>query len=338
MNKKICFFCVGTGGHVLPVKNLLIELENLGVSPEDIYVISDSRGVQYLENINTNIYTINAYVSKYGILGYILNFPKIIKSIYEIKRFLKNQNIAVVLTTGAYIAPVAAVISLLLNAKFFIQEQNVYAGLGNKISATFAKSVFSSFEDTENISKKKLIYTGPIVNTTLTRSDVSLLENQTIGFIGGSQGSNQINNYVYKFLETEHHLNFNIVHVTGKNNDKLEIKSNNYRSIDFIEEMDDFYKEIDILVGRAGGGSLEAAYLGIPQILIPYKHGTTSSHQVLNAKYLEERGFGLTVNSYEELITNIKNISELIKNKDINLKNIPIGNTTIAKELYEQIN
>jgi hypothetical protein len=58
----------------------------------------------------------------------------------------------------------------------------------------------------------------------------------------------------------------------------------------------------------------------------------------LNAKYLEERGFGFTVNSFEELITNIKNISELIKNKDINLDNIPIGNLTIAKELYEQIN
>jgi UDP-N-acetylglucosamine--N-acetylmuramyl-(pentapeptide) pyrophosphoryl-undecaprenol N-acetylglucosamine transferase len=303
-----------------------------------MHVISDSRGVQYLENLNTNIYITNPYVSKYGILGYIFNFPKIIKSIYEIKRFLKNQNINVVLTTGAYIAPVAAVISLLLNAKFFIQEQNVYAGLGNKISATFANSVFTSFEETENISKKKLIYTGPIVNTTLTRKDISLLENQTIGFIGGSQGSNQINNYVYKFLETEHHLNFNIVHVTGKNNDKLEIKSKNYRSIDFIEEMDDFYKEINILVGRAGGGSLEAAYLGIPQILIPYKHGTTSSHQVLNAKYLEERGFGFTVSSFEEMITNIKNISENIKNKKINLENIPIGNLTISEELYEQIN
>jgi UDP-N-acetylglucosamine--N-acetylmuramyl-(pentapeptide) pyrophosphoryl-undecaprenol N-acetylglucosamine transferase len=338
MNKKICFFCVGTGGHVLPVKNLLLELENLGVSPNDMHVISDSRGVQYLENLNTNIYITNPYVSKYGILGYIFNFPKIIKSIYEIKRFLKNQNINVVLTTGAYIAPVAAVISLLLNAKFFIQEQNVYAGLGNKISATFANSVFTSFEETENISKKKLIYTGPIVNTTLTRKDISLLENQTIGFIGGSQGSNQINNYVYKFMETEHHLNFNIVHVTGKNNDKLEIKSKNYRSIDFIEEMDDFYKEINILVGRAGGGSLEAAYLGIPQILIPYKHGTTSSHQVLNAKYLEERGFGFTVSSFEEMITNIKNISENIKNKKINLENIPIGNLTISEELYEQIN
>ena len=51
--------------------------------------------------------------------------------------------------------------------------------------------------------------------------------------------------------------------------------------------MDDFYKDIDVLVGRAGGGSLEAAYLGIPQVLVPYKHGTTSSHQEFNAQYLE---------------------------------------------------
>ena len=338
MNKKICFFCVGTGGHVLPVKNLLIELENLGVSPKDIYIISDSRGVQYLENLNTNIYTTNAYVSKNGILGYILNFPKIIKSIYEIKRFLKNQNITVVFTTGAYIAPVAAVISLLLNAKFFIQEQNVYAGLGNKVSATLARSVFSSFEDTKNISKKKLIYTGPIVNTTLKRDEISLREKQTIGFMGGSQGSKQINDYVYKFMESESHSSFDIIHVTGKSNEQLDIKSKNYQSMDFIEDMDYFYKDIDILVGRAGGGSLEAAYLGIPQILIPFKHGTTSSHQVLNAKYLEEKGFGFTVNSFEELITNIKYISKDINNKDFNLENIPKGNLTISKELYEQIN
>ena len=338
MNKRICFFCVGTGGHVLPVKNLVIELENLGVNPKEIYVISDVRGVQYLENLNINIFTTNAYISKNGILGYILNFPKIINTIYEVKKFLKNQNITVVFTTGAYIAPIAAIISLLLNAKFYIQEQNVYAGLGNKISAIFAKSVFSSFEDTKNISKKKLNYTGPIVNTTLTRSDISLFEKQTIGFMGGSQGSKQINNYVDKFMETEYHLNFNIVHVTGKNNDKLEINSKNYRSVDFIEEMDEFYREIDILVGRAGGGSLEAAYLGIPQILIPYKHGTTSSHQVLNARYLEQKGFGFTVNSFDELINNIKNISEDIKYKNFNMKNIPIGNFIISKELYEQIN
>ena len=36
MNNKICFFCVGTGGHVLPVKNLVNELKNLDVDKENI--------------------------------------------------------------------------------------------------------------------------------------------------------------------------------------------------------------------------------------------------------------------------------------------------------------
>ena len=337
MNKKICFFCVGTGGHVLPVKNLIKELEKLGTNLQDIVVVSDDRGEKYLENLNINIYITKAYSSQNGILGYLLNFPKLIRSIKEIRNFLRNKNISVVFTTGAYIAPIAAVISVLLNAKFYIQEQNVYAGLGNKVSAIIAKSIFSSFEDTKNINEKKLIYTGPIVNTSLTREDILLHEKQTIGFIGGSQGSEQINQYVDEFMKSELHADFNIVHVAGKNKTNLEIDSNNYEIFDFIEVMDDFYKKIDILVGRAGGGSLEAAYLGIPQILIPYKHGTTSSHQSLNAQYLENKGFGLIVNTFEELTVSINEISKGFKNGKSNLPNIPIGNLSISKELYEQI-
>lgn len=337
MNKKICFFCVGTGGHVLPVKNLIKELEKLGTNLQDIVVVSDDRGEKYLENLNINIYITKAYSSQNGILGYLLNFPKLIRSIKEIRDFLRNKNISVVFTTGAYIAPIAAVISVLLNAKFYIQEQNVYAGLGNKVSAIIAKSIFSSFEDTKNINEKKLIYTGPIVNTSLTREDILLHKKQTIGFIGGSQGSEQINQYVDEFMKSELHADFNIVHVAGKNKTNLEIDSNNYERFDFIDAMDDFYKKIDILVGRAGGGSLEAAYLGIPQILIPYKHGTTSSHQSLNAKYLENKGFGLIVNTFEELTIKINEISKGFKNGKSNLPNIPIGNLSISKELYEQI-
>ena len=338
MNNKICFFCVGTGGHVLPVKNLVNELKKLDVDIENIIVVTDVRGKEYLDNLNINTFITNAYASQNGILGYVLNFPKIIKSIIQLRRHLKNQNISVICTTGAYIAPIAAIVSVLLNAKFYIQEQNVYAGLGNKLSAIFAKSVFCSFENTKNISKKKLIYTGPIVNTSLTRDDRRIFENQTIGFMGGSQGSEQINNYVEKFMKSDNQLNFNILHVTGKNKDTLDIDNKNYQSIEFIKEMDDFYKRIDILVGRAGGGSLEAAYLGIPQILIPYKHGTTSSHQELNAKHLEDKGWGFTVNTFDELVIKIKNISKDITKKKINLPNIPIGNQSISKELYEQIN
>ena len=102
--------------------------------------------------------------------------------------------------------------------------------------------------------------------------------------------------------------------------------------------MDDFYKNIDILVGRAGGGSLEAAYLGIPQIVIPYKHGTTSSHQDLNARYLEKKKFGFKVNSFDELLNKVSEISITIKSNNLDIPEIVIGNQSIAEEIYECIN
>ena len=71
MNKRICFFCVGTGGHVLPVRNLIRELKALGTKNEDIFVICDNRGRQYLDNLDVCIHTPEIFVSKNGLVGYI---------------------------------------------------------------------------------------------------------------------------------------------------------------------------------------------------------------------------------------------------------------------------
>ena len=46
---KIIFFCVGTGGHVLPVKNIIEELLNIGVSNNQIEIVTDNRGYKFLE-------------------------------------------------------------------------------------------------------------------------------------------------------------------------------------------------------------------------------------------------------------------------------------------------
>ena len=338
MNKKICFFCVGTGGHVLPVRNLIKELKELGTNNEDILVICDNRGRQYLDNLDVSIHTPEIFVSKKGLLGYIFNIITILGSIRVISKILKGQNVSVVFTTGAYIAPVAAIVSKILKAKFFIQEQNIYAGVGNKISAIFAKKIFTSFEDTQNIYKGKLKHTGPVVNTTLRRKEINSSGVQTIGFVGGSQGSEEINNYVEQFLNSEVQSEFNVLHITGKAKNIPKIELQNYKSYEFLNDMDDFYKNIDILVGRAGGGSLEAAYLGIPQIVIPYKHGTTSSHQDLNARYLEKKKYGYKVNSFDELLKKVEEISLKINSNNFCMPKIVIGNQSIAEEIYEYIN
>ena len=41
---KLVFFCVGTGGHVFPVKNIVLELIEKGIRSERIIVFTDARG------------------------------------------------------------------------------------------------------------------------------------------------------------------------------------------------------------------------------------------------------------------------------------------------------
>ena len=105
--------------------------------------------------------------------------------------------------------------------------------------------------------------------------------------------------------------------------------------------MTEYYGKINLQISRSGGGALEAAYLGIPQILIPFKHGTTSSHQHLNAQYLDNLGAAIVVNSYNEfenILLNVINDYEGIKREMFNNVNIQIGNNEITRYLKEAFN
>ena len=152
---KAVFFCVGTGGHVLPVINIIKTISKKGINKSDILVITDKRGDQYFRDASVEILTYPFVSSTKGIFGYFLKMYKVLFSVFVIFRRLRNLDISFIFTTGAYIAPVAAALSIMLRTKFYIQEQNIFAGLGNKVSAFCADSVFTSFPDTENISQKK---------------------------------------------------------------------------------------------------------------------------------------------------------------------------------------
>ena len=337
--KKIGIFCVGTGGHVLPAKNMIKELNDKNIGLENIVVITDKRGSQYFENMEVNIHIPNIYRSSNGIIGYIFNFNKILKSINNIKYLIKKENIKVIFCTGSYIAPIASYLCMLLKIKYFGQEQNIYGGLGNKVSSYFPGIIFTSYPDTKNLRKKNIKFVGPIFNKNLFQVDKNK-KNIVIGVQGGSQGSDEINNFIYKFLEGNKLNQFSFIHITGKNKLKNDNRYKNYKQYDFIEDMNFYYSNISLQIGRAGGGSLEAAYLEIPQILIPFKYGTTASHQSLNAGYLNNLGLAELVNTYdefEETLLKIVNNFDEWKINNFNKSNIQSGNKKITKYLMEAI-
>ena len=84
MDNRYCFFCVGTGGHVLPAKNLIESLLNSGLSSKDIYIVTDLRGAKYFEDIDIDVITKSFYVSSKGILEYLKSTKQFISTLREL--------------------------------------------------------------------------------------------------------------------------------------------------------------------------------------------------------------------------------------------------------------
>jgi len=337
---KIMFFCVGTGGHVLPVKNIIDELLNSGISKNQIEIVTDNRGSKFLQEVDVKCYTTDVFRSDIGKLGYLINLTKIFKTISNINRNMDFKNTKIIFTTGSYIAPIAAYLSWRKKIKLFVQEQNIYTGLGNKIASYFKSTVFASYPDTKNVNQKNVEFVGPIIDKKIKKSIKDINDNIVIGVQGGSQGSNEINNFVYKYLENHKLIKVKILHIVGPSNIDKSKNFNNYEQLEYVDNMNDFYQQIDVQISRAGGGILEALYLNIPLILIPYKLGTTSSHQQMNAKFLVDNEYAIICNNYtdvekEILLIDNENTDWLDKYKVNNT--IESGNISISKKIIQEI-
>lgn len=337
---KIMFFCVGTGGHVLPVKNIIDELLNSGISKNQIEIVTDNRGSKFLQEVDVKCFTTDVFRSDIGKLGYLINLTKIFKTISNINRNMDFKNTKIIFTTGSYIAPIAAYLSWRKKIKLFVQEQNIYTGLGNKIASYFKSTVFASYPDTKNVNQKNVEFVGPVIDKNIKKSIKDINENIVIGVQGGSQGSNEINNFIYKYLENHKLIKVKILHIVGPSNIDKSKNFNNYEQLEYVDNMNDFYQQIDIQISRAGGGILEALYLNIPLILIPYKLGTTSSHQQMNAKFLVDNEYAIICNNYtdvekEILLIDNENTDWLDKYKVNNT--IESGNISISKKIIQEI-
>ena len=337
---KIMFFCVGTGGHVLPVKNIIDELLNSGISKNQIEIVTDNRGSKFLQEVDVKCYTTDVFRSDIGKLGYLINLTKIFKTISNINKNMDFKNTKIIFTTGSYIAPIAAYLSWRKKIKLFVQEQNIYTGLGNKIASYFKSTVFASYPDTKNVNQKNVEFVGPVIDKKIKKSIKDINENIVIGVQGGSQGSNEINNFVYKYLENHKLIKVKILHIVGPSNIDKSKNFNNYEQLEYVDNMNDFYQQIDVQISRAGGGILEALYLNIPLILIPYKLGTTSSHQQMNAKFLVDNEYAIICNNYidvekELLLIDNENTDWLDKYKVNNT--IESGNISIIKKIIQEI-
>lgn len=256
-----------------------------------------------------------------------LIFISLIQSMWIIRSFKPDF----VLGVGGFSSFAVVLSAWLMRKPTAIQEQNAVPGLTNRMLSRFAATIFTSFEDTKGLKNNpKVRFVGNPVRKSDSSAETRALkglvhfseDRPTLLVTGGSQGAANINRAFVSALEQMADIEkFNIIHQTGKADAKHVLSQYREKAFKvnagaFFENMPQLFKVADIVIARAGAGTLaELAEQGAACILIPYPHAA-DNHQEENAKALEKKGAALMITEDHLTGSTLKQaIDELIEDK-----------------------
>lgn len=305
MNKRLLVMAGGTGGHVFPglaVAQLLADkqwqIHWLGTS--------ERMEAQLVPKAGFAISFIDvAGVRKNGLLRLMAAPLKIIKSILQAAKVIKQFNPDVVIGMGGFASGPGGIAAWLANKPLIVHEQNAAAGMTNRILALVATKVLTGFANTFKAQTKagsdtagKYQWVGNPVRSAFAniaaKNDVSLPLNILV--VGGSLGAQILNQTVPVALATT--ANIQIRHQSGKGHlPAVEAlyqqhfgHKDNWQLTEFIEDMPAAYAWADVLICRAGALTVaEVAAAGVCAIFVPLPQAV-DDHQTKNAQVLADAG------------------------------------------------
>jgi UDP-N-acetylglucosamine--N-acetylmuramyl-(pentapeptide) pyrophosphoryl-undecaprenol N-acetylglucosamine transferase len=299
----------GTGGHIYPAIAVANEIKKR-YKDADILFIGTEKGIerQAVPAAGFSIEFVNAAAISSNPVKLIKSLIVNSSGISRALSILGAHKTDLVIGSGGFVSAPVLAAAAIKGIPIILLEQNVLPGKTNRLLARWAKKVLASFEGSEQyLPKGKVVVTGnPIRREILERtrekalSALNLLPDRfTLAITGASQGARSINNAVIRALPRWMENDWQIIHLTGRNNHKEVEKAvaplladfaGEYRLIDFTEDIASVYAVADLIISRAGASSLaEITARGIPAILIPYPHAA-DNHQEKNARWVEKCG------------------------------------------------
>ena len=319
---KILFAGGGTGGHIFPIIAIARELRKINPQTK-LYFVGPVNETYYnllqKEEITIKkIYSgkIRRYKEPKAIIENIIDATiKIPLGIIQSFIYMFFLCPDVVFSKGGYGSVPTTIAAKLLNIPIFLHESDITPGKANKFISKFALEIFTSFPNTEFFTKEKMILVGNPIrineNINLTNEEIkkelNIKTNKPIIFVmGGSQGSERINNLILQILPQLLKL-FEVIHQCGANNyNNISIESEflisndlkeSYHLTPFLNErnLNNAINISNIIISRAGAGSIfEIANAGKASILIPLPE-SAQNHQIKNAYAYADFGASLVI-------------------------------------------
>ena len=298
----------GTGGHIFPALSIADAIKAKHPEAKILFVGADNRmEMQRVPDAGYDI--VGLPIAGFDRKNLLKNFKvlwKILKSQRMAKKVIKDFAPQAAVGVGGYASGPTLKMAAKMGIPTLIQEQNSYAGVTNKILSKRAKLICVAYDGMERFfPKEKIILTGNPVRKNLLEmranrkeaiKAMGLDENRKcVLIVGGSLGARSINEGIIANIEKIRANNdIQFIWQTGKlyfeemkkRADELG-KPENLTITDFVSNMANALSAADIVVSRAGAGSIsEFALLGKAVILVPSPN-VSEDHQIGRASCRE---------------------------------------------------
>ncbi|WP_127844359.1 undecaprenyldiphospho-muramoylpentapeptide beta-N-acetylglucosaminyltransferase [Psychroflexus aestuariivivens] len=333
--KKYIISGGGTGGHIYPAIAIAEELKHRQPDAEFLFV--GAKGKMEMTKVpEAGFKIIGLWIS--GIQRKLnfsnLIFPiKLLSSLLKSRKVIKSFQPDVVIGTGGFASGPLLKMANIMGLPTLIQEQNSYAGITNKWLAKDAKSICVAYENMDKFfPKEKIVFSGnpvrkDLIDTKKYRTEALQHfeldpDKQTLLIVGGSLGSQRINELIAEHLPFFESKNIQVLWQCGKIyfEKYKSLNSKNVKVLEFINKMNLGYSVADIIISRAGAGAVsELSLVGKPVIFIPSPN-VAEDHQTKNAKSIADKNAAIMITE-TELEEKFKNQFEtLVEDKELQKK------------------
>jgi UDP-N-acetylglucosamine--N-acetylmuramyl-(pentapeptide) pyrophosphoryl-undecaprenol N-acetylglucosamine transferase len=351
----------GTGGHIFPAIAIANALKRREPTCEILFVGATGRmEMEKVPAAGYQIVGLNISGIQRGSIFKNLALPyKVLSSVRKASALISQFRPDVVVGVGGYASGPLLYAASLKNIPYLIQEQNSYAGITNKLLGKKAAKICVAFDNMDQFfPADRILKTGNPV-----RKEVVEVENKhfagaellkldplkkTILITGGSLGAGTLNKSIEKHLDTILAQDVQVIWQTGKYYyqgivDRLGVDYHpNVRIMEFLHRMDLAYAAADVIISRAGAGTIaELCLIKKPVILVPSPN-VAEDHQTKNALSLAKNDAALMIADRSAEDTLVESALTLLKDTarceilsaNIGKMGLPQADELIATEVF----
>ncbi|MDR1527205.1 MAG: undecaprenyldiphospho-muramoylpentapeptide beta-N-acetylglucosaminyltransferase [Dysgonamonadaceae bacterium] len=358
---KIIISGGGTGGHIFPALSIANAIRTRYPDAEILFVGAENR--MEMHRVPEAGYPIVGLpVAGFDRKKYLKNISvlwKLYKSLSKARTIIRDFQPDIAIGVGGYASGPILKAASQKGIPTLLQEQNSYAGVTNKLLAQKASKICVAYDGMEQFFPKgKIILTGNPVRQNLVRAihpdekreafDYFGLnpDKKAILVIGGSLGARTINESIRAHLKDIENSNVQFIWQTGKLYyqsiaDSLRPAPGFLHLTEFISRMDWAYSVADLVISRAGAGSIsEFCLLGKPVILVPSPN-VAEDHQTKNAQALVRKKAAILIpdkDAVEQLVPEaLKVVQDDAKRHELSANILKLALPDAADKIVDEI-